>query len=288
MNEMKTIGETKTNSGTQGPPITPENYAFLQKRIYTDSGIVLDEGKHYLIESRLLPIVQQEKLGTLNDLCALLRAVENTPLRKLVVEAMTTNETLFFRDTPVFDAVRDTILPDLVKTRSASRTLNIWSAAASRGQEAYSLAILLLEMGLVGWKIRILATDLNDQILEQARTGRYLQLEVNRGLPVKYLVRYFERAGLEWQVKSEVRTLVDFQTFDLRQSMKALGPFDLVLCRNVLIYFDVKTKKQILGELRGVLASHAFLGLGAAETTMNLDDRFTRKVIGKAAFYATL
>jgi chemotaxis protein methyltransferase CheR len=284
---MNTIDQTKTKSATQDPQITPENYAFLQKRIYSDSGIVLDESKQYLIESRLLPIVRKENLGTLNDLCALLRAVENTPLRKHVVEAMTTNETLFFRDAPVFDALRDIILPDLIKTRSVSRTLNIWSAAASRGQEAYSLAILLLEMGLPGWKIRILATDLNDQILEQARTGRYLQLEVNRGLPAKYLVKYFERAGLEWQVKSDVRKLVEFQPFDLRKSMKGLGPFDLVLCRNVLIYFDVKTKKQILGELRGVLASHAFLGLGSAETTMNLDDRFTRKVIGQAAFYAT-
>jgi chemotaxis protein methyltransferase CheR len=173
----------------------------------------------------------------------------------------------------------------LIEARRSSRALTIWSAAASRGQEAYSVAIQLLEMGLEGWKIRILATDINNQILEQARTGRYLQLEVNRGMPAKYLNKYFQRAGSDWQIKDEVRKLVEFQMFDLRQSMRAMGPFDLVLCRNVLIYFDVKTKKQILKELGGVLAKHGLLSLGSAETTLNLDDRFSRKVLGSAIFY---
>ncbi len=285
---MNTIAETITKITAQPAQISPGNYAFLQERIYTDSGIVLDETKHYLIEARLLPIVKKEKLGTLDELCARLRAGGNTPLRQQVVEAMTTNETLFFRDVPVFDTLRDKVLPALVENRRLSRTLHIWSAAASSGQEAYSLAILLLEMGLLGWNIRITGTDLNGQILEHARAGRYIQLEVNRGLPAKYLVKYFQRAGLEWQVKDEVRRMVSFRTFDLRQSMRGLGPFDLVLCRNVLIYFDVKTKKQILGEIRGVLNTQGLLLLGSAETTLNLDDRFARRVFGQSVFYEAL
>jgi chemotaxis protein methyltransferase CheR len=163
--------------------------------------------------------------------------------------------------------------------------LSFWSAAASSGQEAYSLAIMLLEMGLPGWKIRIVGTDLNNQILDRARSGRYLQIEVNRGLPVKYLVKYFQRAGLEWQLKDEVRRMVEFQVFDLRMSMRALGPFDLIFCRNVLIYFDTTTKKQILAELRGALYKKGLLLLGSAESTINLDDQFSRKVVGQATFY---
>ena len=285
---MNTTVETNTINAAQSAQISSENYAFLQNRIYADSGIVLDETKHYLIESRLLPIVKKEKLGTLDDLCSRLRHNDNSSLRRQVVEAMTTNETLFFRDVPVFDALRDKILPTLIEKRSSSRTISIWSAAASSGQEAYSLAILLVEMGLAGWNIRIFGTDLNSQILEQARAGRYIQLEVNRGLPAKYLVKYFQRVGLEWQVKDNLRRMVEFQTFDLRQSMRGLGPFDLVLCRNVLIYFDVKTKKQILGEIRGVLNGQGLLLLGSAETTLNLDDRFARKVIGQSIFYEAL
>ncbi len=285
---MSTMTGINANTTAQEAQITPENYAFLQDRIYRDSGIVLDDTKHYLIESRLLPIVRKEKLGTLNELCARLRAIESGPLRRQVVEAMTTNETFFFRDVAVFDTLRDKVLPALVEKRQSSRTLSIWSAAASSGQEAYSLAILLLEMGLGSWNIRIFGTDLNTQILDQARAGRYLQLEVNRGMPAKYLVKYFQRAGLEWQVKDEVRRVVEFRTFDLRQTMRGLGPFDLVLCRNVLIYFDVKTKKQILGELRRVLNPQGLLLLGSAETTLNLDDRFARRVIGPSVFYEAL
>jgi chemotaxis protein methyltransferase CheR len=265
--------------------ITAENYAFLQSQVYRDSGIVLDETKLYLIESRLMPIVQKQKLQSLNDLCALLRAVDGSALRQQVVEAMTTNETLFFRDVAAFDALQKIILPELIEARKATRILSFWSAAASSGQEAYSLAMMLLEMGLTGWKIRILGTDLNGQILDRARAGRYLQIEVNRGLPAKLLVKYFQRAGLEWQIKDEVRRMVDFRPFDLRMSMRSMGPFDLIFCRNVLIYFDTETKKRILAELRGALFNKGLLMLGAAESTFNLDDQFARKSIGQATFY---
>lgn len=282
---MNTTAETCAKTSASQAQITPENYSFLQSRIYKDSGIVLDETKHYLIESRLLPIVRRENLATINDLIALLRATEGTPLRRQVVEAMTTNETLFFRDIAVFNALERKILPELAARRASTQTLDIWSAAASSGQEAYSIAILLSELGLASWNIRIFGTDLNSQILERARAGRYTQLEVNRGLPAKYLVKYFERDGLEWQIKEELRRMTRFQTFDLRQSMRSLGTFDLVFCRNVLIYFDIPTKKQILAELRGVLKPHGLMLLGAAETTLNLDDRFQRRVIDQAAFY---
>ncbi len=285
---MTTITDKSIKTVAQVAQITPENYSFLQERIYSDSGIVLDETKLYLLQSRLLPIARKEKLETLNELCARLRAPSATVLRRQVVEAMTTNETLFFRDTAVFDTLKDKVLPALVEARRPARTLSIWSAAASSGQEAYSLAILLLEMGLAGWTLRILGTDLNSKILDQARAGRYIQLEVSRGLPAKYLVKYFQRAGLEWQVKDEVRRMVEFQTFDLRQNMRSLGSFDLTLCRNVLIYFDVKTKKQILGEIRDVLNPKGLLLLGSAETTINLDDRFLRRAIGSSIFYEKL
>ncbi|MDQ2842094.1 MAG: protein-glutamate O-methyltransferase CheR [Acidobacteriota bacterium] len=265
--------------------ITPENYAFLQKRIYRDSGIVLDDSKLYLIESRLAPILESDRIATLNDLCVLLKTIGGASLRQRVVEAMTTNETLFFRDPPVFEALRKIVLPDLIERRRSIRKLSFWSAAASSGQEAYSLAMLLLEMGLAGWEIQIVGTDLNSQILDRARTGRYLQIEVNRGLPAPCLVKYFQRVGLEWQLSEQIRKMVKFVPFDLRQSACPMGQFDLVLCRNVLIYFDVETKKKILGQIRGSLFEKGYLVLGCAESTFNLDNAFTKQSIGPATFY---
>jgi chemotaxis protein methyltransferase CheR len=265
--------------------ISAENYAFLQRYIYQESGIVIDAGKNYLIESRLLPIVKQENLSTLNDLCSLLRATAPLQLKSRVVESMTTNETLFFRDLSVFDALQKDVLPKLIEARRNIRRLSIWSAAASSGQEAYSIAMLLKEFGLEGWKIQIFGTDLNQQILDKAAAGKYLQIEVNRGLPAKYLVKYFTRAGLDWQICDALRSMVKFQRFDLRTSMSSFGPFDLIFCRNVLIYFDVDTKKQILASIRRTMSPGGLLALGAAETTINLDNAYSRVVHGAATFY---
>ncbi len=275
------LGERHTSPAN----ISPENYAFLQRYIYQESGIVIDAGKHYLLESRLLPIVRQEKLSTLNDLCNLLRATAPVDLRSRVVESMTTNETLFFRDLPVFDSLQQHVLPKLVESRRDTRRISIWSAAASSGQEAYSIAMLLQDLNLDGWKVQILGTDLNQQILDKAAAGRYLQIEVNRGLPAKYLVKHFTRVGLDWQISDKLRRMVTFQQFDLRNPMRMHGPFDLVFCRNVLIYFDVETKRKILGSIRQAMASKALLALGAAETTINLDNSFERVTCGSAAFY---
>jgi len=265
--------------------ITAENYAFLQRYIYQESGIVIDAGKNYLLESRLLPIVKQENLSTLNDLCNLLRATAPLPLKSRVVESMTTNETLFFRDPALFDGLQKCILPEIIAARRDAKRISIWSAAASSGQEAYSIAMILREMNLEGWRIQILGTDLNQQILNKALKGKYLQIEVNRGLPARYLVRHFTRDGLDWQINNDIRAMVTFQRFDLRTPMRSLGPFDMVFCRNVLIYFDVETKKQILGEIRKTLNPRGILALGAAETTLNLDTHYSRVAYGSASVY---
>jgi len=266
--------------------ISPESYKFLQDYVYRESGIVLEDDKHYLLQARLLPILKKEQLKTIDNICTKLKA-GNQDLKQRLIEAMTTNETLFFRDPSIFDALKTTIIPELMKQRETSKRLSFWSAAASSGQEAYSLAILVLEMGLVaqGWNIQILGTDLSGHVLDRARLGRYMQIEVNRGLPAPYLVRYFSKQGLEWQLKDSVRSMATFQRLDLRQSLMSLGTFDVIFCRNVLIYFDVPTKKKILGGLRGVLRDDGCLLLGGAEAILDLDGRYARQVVGQASVY---
>jgi chemotaxis protein methyltransferase CheR len=265
--------------------ISRENYGFLQQYVYRTSGIVLDENKHYLLEARLVPIVRRENLKTINDLCALIRATSGGRVSQEVVEAMTTNETLFFRDAIPFKVLRNSLLPPLIEARSKSRKLTFWSAASSSGQEAYSLAMMLCEMGLQDWNIEIKGTDLNERMVERARLGSYAQIEVNRGLPATHLVKYFERHDLEWRVKEGLRRMVRFERFDLRQPMRQMGPFDFVLCRNVLIYFDVETKKRILSEIEKTMTPGGHLLLGAAETTMNLSDAFERDAFEGVSFY---
>jgi chemotaxis protein methyltransferase CheR len=265
--------------------ITPDNYAFLQQYVYRESGIVLEPGKHSLLDVRLSPVVKDAHLQTINDLCALLRATGPNPVKRAVVEAMTTHETLFFRDNSAFEALRTSILPQLKVSRASTRHISIWSAAASSGQEAYSLGMMLLELGMGTWQIDILGTDLSHRIIERARVGRYAQIEVNRGLPAAYLVKYFKRHGLEWEVSETVRRMVRFQQIDLRQIPRMMGPFDLVLCRNVLIYFDLETKRKILQSIRPTMAASGMLLLGGSETLLNLDAGFNRKLAGSAVYY---
>ncbi len=263
----------------------PENYGYLRDYVYRESGIVLDGDKHYLLEARLMPIVTQMRLGDLNALCDTLRSAGGILLKQQVVEAMTTNETFFFRDPAQYEVLRRTVLPALIEQRRDTRKMSFWSAASSSGQEAYSLAMMLREMGVGDWRIKILGTDLSQRMLERARTGKYLQIEVNRGLPVGYLVKYFTRAGLEWQLKDEVRRMVEFAAIDLRQSLSAMGPFDLVFCRNVLIYFDLAAKKKILEQIHGTLFRGGYLLLGGSETTLNLTTRFERCLLGQTVLY---
>ena len=265
--------------------IHPENYRFLQTQVYSQTGIVLEADKHYLFESRLTPIVRQLGLGSINDLCALLQATTEPEVGRQVVEAMTTNETYFFRDPAHYEAIRTVLLPRLKDDRRDTRKLRFWSAAASPGQEAYSLAMLLLEERLSDWNIQILGTDFSSQVLERARSGKYQQIEVNRGLPAALLVKHFRRFGVDWVLREPVRRMARFETIALRKSMRALGPFDLVFCRNVMIYFDSETKRHILKELHGTLFRGGWLLLGGAETAFGVEEWFERRTVGNAIVY---
>jgi chemotaxis protein methyltransferase CheR len=265
--------------------ILPENYKFLQKHVYSQVGIVLEDNKHYLFESRLAPIVKQFSLGSINDLCAVLLSKHNPEIGQQVVEAMTTNETYFFRDPAQYEAIRTVLLPRLREERQATKKLRFWSAASSTGQEAYSLAMLLLEEGLQDWNIQILGTDFSSQVIERASAAKYHQIEVNRGLPATLLVKHFRRIGLDWQLNERVRQMARFETIDLRKSMRTLGPFDLVFCRNVLIYFDNETKRNILKEIHSTLYRGGWLLLGGAESAFGLDEWFDRKSVGNMTVY---
>jgi chemotaxis protein methyltransferase CheR len=265
--------------------IRSENYRFLQQHVYSQAGIVLEDDKHYLFESRLTPIVRQLGLDSINDLCALIQATREPGIGRRVVEAMTTNETYFFRDPAHYEAIRTVLLPRLKEERRDTKKLRFWSAASSTGQEAYSLAMLLLESALSDWNIQILGTDFSSHVLERAQAGKYQQIEVNRGLPAALLVKYFRRSGMDWQVNEPVRRMARFETIDLRKSMRSLGPFDLVFCRNVMIYFDAGTRKEILKELHGTLFRGGWLLLGGAETAFGVEEWFERQTVGSAVVY---
>lgn len=265
--------------------ILPENYRFLQQHVYSQVGIVLEEDKHYLFESRLAPIVKQLGLKSTNDLCALLHAKGAQELGNRVAEAMTTNETYFFREPHQYDAIRTVLLPKLREDRRDSRSLRFWSAAASTGQEAYSLAMMLLEEQLGSWNINILGTDFSTKVVERARAGLFQQIEVNRGLPAALLVKYFRPAGLDWQLSEAVRRMARFETIDLRKRMSGLGPFDLVFCRNVMIYFDMETKRNIMKEIHGTLFRGGWLLLGGSESIFGLDEFFQRTTVGGLTVY---
>lgn len=265
-----------------------ENYRFLQQHVYSHAGIVLDDDKHYLFESRLTPIVQQLGLNSIDELCELLKEGRQAAVSRQVVEAMMTNETYFFRDPAHYDAIRTVLLPQLKQERQDTKLLRFWSAAASTGQEAYSLAMVLLEDGLGDWNIQILGTDFSSRVLERARSGTYQQIEVNRGLPASMLVKHFTRSGLEWQLSEKVRRMVRFETVDLRESMRAIGPFDLVFCRNVMIYFDAETRRNILKELHGTLFRGGWLLLGGTETAFGIDELFERRLAANTTLYVAL
>ncbi|MFZ0337699.1 MAG: protein-glutamate O-methyltransferase CheR [Terracidiphilus sp.] len=265
--------------------INPKNYKFLQEHVYSHAGIVLEGDKHYLFESRLAPIVRQLGLQSIDDLCALMQSSLQPEVGHHVVEAMTTNETYFFRDPSHYDAIRNVLLPRMIKERADTKKLRFWSAASSTGQEAYSLAMLLIEAGLSDWNIQILGTDFSSPVVARARSGEYQQIEVNRGLPATLLIKYFHRSGTVWHLSDRVRRMVTFETIDLRKSMRALGPFDLVFCRNVMIYFDAKTKANILKELHGTMFRGGWLLLGGAETAFGVEEYFGKLAVGNATVY---
>lgn len=261
------------------------SYAFLQHFVRAESGIVIDDDKRYLLETRLLPVARKHGLASLDGLSAALAGCPGADLRMDVIEAMTTNETLFFRDSSLFDALKTSVLPYLFDAFGRTRKIRIWSAAASSGQEAYSLAMTLSDMGKTPDDVEILGTDLAHGVLDRARRGRYGQFEVSRGLPSRFLPKYFSRTGQEWEVNADVKKFVRFEQLDLRKNFSFLGRFDLILCRNVLIYFDARTKTGILDALRAQLAPAGFLALGCAETVINVHSGFRRTTFSQAAFY---
>ena len=276
---------SKTPPASKAAALSPDNYKYLQQEIYRESGIVLDGDKLYLFESRLMPVARAAGMTTLDELCARLRSKISVGLSQQVMEALTTNETLFFRDMAPFEALKTGLLPDVMASVLPGRSVNIWSAAASSGQEAYSIAMLLREPAFAGRSVNILGTDISEQILNVAREAKYVQFEVNRGLPAAYLVKYFTRDGIDWRLKDEIRSMVKFRRFDLRQSMGGLGRFHIIFCRNVLIYFDLATKNKILQQLSSVLEPGGYLLLGGAESILHLQDSFERLPDKATAIY---
>jgi chemotaxis protein methyltransferase CheR len=256
--------------------MTPLDYDFLRKALKERSGLVLSADKQYLVESRLLPIARKAGFGNLGELVAALKHGDTDVLMTRVVEAMTTNETFFFRDKTPFENFRSPVLPALLAARRGSRTIRIWCAAASTGQEPYSLAMALkdAEGDVAGWRIEIIATDLASEVLERAQAGIYSQFEVQRGLPIQLLIKYFAKVGDMWQIAPEIRAMVKFRQLNLLADFSALGTFDLIFCRNVLIYFDQETKISLLNRLGRMTAGDGYLVLGAAETVVGLTDSF--------------
>lgn len=252
------------------------DFEFVRSFVEERSGIVLEADKQYLVESRLTPVAREAGLANVGALVAQVRGNPNNGLSRRLIEAMTTNETSFFRDVKPFEVLRQRILPELIAARAATRRLDIWSAACSSGQEAYTTAMTIREYfpQLATWTIRILGTDLAPQMVARAREGAFSQLEVNRGLPASLLVKYFDRSGVTWRAKSVLREMVEFREMNLLSSWNIVQPMDVVFLRNVLIYFNVPTKRTLLGRVRQLLRPGGCLFLGGAETTLNLDDAY--------------
>ncbi len=267
--------------------MSPSDFSFLCDFLQKRSGLVLNEGKQYLLEARLLPLAQSMNLKDVSALVRDLRTGRDPVLATSVIEEMTTNETSFFRDRQPFEELKQGMLPALLTARRTRHTLRIWSAASSTGQEAYSIAITLLEAmpDARQWRIEIIATDIAEKILDRAREGVYSQLEAQRGMPIHLLVKYFDKHPQGFQLKPEIRRMVNFQQLNLLDPFPRLGEFDVIFCRNVLIYFNTAAKADILNRMSRQITSDGYLLLGAAETVLGLTTAFERSPTFKAAVY---
>ncbi len=265
----------------------PSIFNFISDLVREKSAIVLDMQEAYLVELRLAPLLRAHGLPSLDSLVRELRRPSAGALTKEVVEAMTTNETSFFRDILPFQALKEKVLPAMIEQRRQTRKLTIWSNACSSGQEPFTIAMVIREHfpELADWKIQIIATDLCSKVLERAREGLFNQTEINRGLPLAMLLKYFRKERLQWQIDESIRRSVDFRVVNLVEPWPPLPPVDIIFLRNVLIYFDVSTKSQLLKRARSVLPQDGCLFLGGSETTMNLDAPFRRDTAGNAVFY---
>ena len=251
-------------------------FEYLRQFLKTQSGLVITAEKQYLVESRLLPVARRHGLASLADLVTAMQRPGAAKLASDVIEAMTTNESFFFRDTTPFNHFREVMVPAMLKARADRRAVRIWCAAASTGQEPYSLAICLKEMAskVAGFRFEILGTDLSNEVLDKAKNGIYSQFEVQRGLPIQMLVKYFTQKGDLWQINPEIRSMVQWRKLNLLENFSSLGTFDIVFCRNVLIYFDQPTKIDVLQRMSRQMTPDSYLVLGAAETVVGLTDAF--------------
>lgn len=273
---------------TAEPRFAPGTYAYLQQLLQSRTGTVLERGKDYLIEARLFALAQEEGFASVGGLLEGLQTEpEHGALHRRVVEAMLNGETSFFRDFYPFEAMRERLIPELLVKRATSRTLHFWSAAVASGQEAYSLAMLLREHfpETSDWTVRIHASDVSESMLARARAGRFRQIEVNRGLPAAYLVKYFERVGTEWQIREPIRRMVDFSHMNLAAPWPGLPSMDLLLLRNVLIYFSSDARRTILQNVRRCLRRDGYLFVGGGETSLVLDRTFEPVRSGKTVYY---
>ena len=266
---------------------TPD-FEYVRDLVRETAAIVLEPGKEYLVETRLEPLARSEGFSNLGSMVTALRHGSAKGLQTKVVERMTTNETSFFRDLYPFDALKRTVLPELIARRSNERALNIWCGACSSGQEPYSIMLLLRDSfpALADWNVSLLATDINAAMLERAREGLYSQLEINRGLPAAMLVKYFEKQDQQWRLADRIRRGIEFRELNLSRPWPSNLPrMDVIFLRNVMIYFGHEAKRKILTQIRQILRPDGYLFLGGAETTYGLDEAFERVVLGKVAAY---
>jgi len=268
-------------------PLTNLDFEFVRQVVREHTGVLLDSWKTNLVETRLGHVARREGLASIDELLRALRTRANGVLPTRVVESLLTTETSFFRDVRPFEALRQFILPDLIAQRQAQRRLAIWSAGCASGQEIYSVAMLIREHfpSLLGWSLKLLGTDVSSAMVARAVEGRYTELEINRGLPAAALVKYFDQRDLEWQIKLEVRAMVELSQMNLLGSWHPLPKLDVILLRNVLVYFDLEKKREILERVRKQLHPDGFLFLGGSESTVNLDDGFQPTYFGPTVVY---
>ncbi len=266
--------------------ISPEDFGVFQKLLKDVSGLAIDEGKMYLLQSRLKPLLKDHNISSISELAKGVKLNPRSPLAWMIVEAMTTNETSFFRDTRPFDLFRDHIVPSLM-ANGQKRKLRIWCAACSSGQEPYSLAMIIKEKGWLnqGWDFEIFSTDISHDILKVAKEGVYSQFEVQRGLPITMLVKYFAQEDGKWRISDDIKSMVQYKQFNLLHDMKGMGTFDIIFCRNVLIYFDAPTKGEVLKRMRQLQKNDGFLLLGGAESVIGVTDAY-KAIPDKRGLYA--
>lgn len=268
-----------------GTALSPAGFAYVADLVRRESAIVLEPGKEYLVESRLAPLARAARLGGVDEFVSRVRTTGDRTAQWEIVEALTTNETSWFRDARVFRSIADSAVADLVAARAGTRRLRVWSAACSTGQEAYTLAMILHERLPRGWDYEILATDISQKVLDQARKGCYNQLEMNRGLPIPNLLKYFTKSGNHWQIDPELRSHVRFLQYNLVRPTVPLPAFDLVLLRNVLIYFSQDTRSGILHRVAGQMLPSGWLYLGSAESKVDIAPEFRHTLVSGTPAY---